>query len=206
MTRYDGQDRYVDAVTGVLRNRLGIRDPEDLRQAEASLAAWRSFELALEPLPGSLDFAHLQALHARLFGDLYDWAGQVRDVEIAKGSCRFAGCRHIPAAAEAIFEQLAREGHLQGLGAEAFAARAGHYLGEINALHPFRDGNGRTQREFIGMLARQNGWRIAWEKVDAAEMIEASKASLLHGDNSGLARIIRDNLRPLPQGAPDSPA
>lgn len=206
MTRYDGADRYVDAATGVLRNRLGIREAEELRQAEASLAAWRSFELALEPLPGSLDFAHLQALHARLFGDLYDWAGEIRDVEIAKGACRFAGCRHIPAVAEMIFGQLAREGHLLGLGAEAFAARAGHYLGEINALHPFRDGNGRTQREFIGLLARQNGWRVAWEKVDAAEMIEASKTSLLHGDNSGLARIIRENLRPLPQGAPDRPS
>ncbi|MFP5258311.1 MAG: Fic/DOC family protein [Acidobacteriota bacterium] len=198
MTRYDGRDRYVDPQTGVLLNKLGITDADTLRRAEASLAAWRSFELAIGPISGNFDFAHLQAIHARLFGDLYPWAGELRDVDLSKGDCRFANCRHLLTAGEALFAQLRREDALRGLDASHFSERAGYYLGEINALHPFRDGNGRAQREFVSQLARQNGWRVAWENADEAAMIEASRRSLLHGDASGLARIIEENLRRLP--------
>ncbi|MHC1791372.1 Fic/DOC family protein [Solidesulfovibrio sp.] len=197
MTRYDGRDRFIDPQTGVLVNKLGITDADSLRQAEASLAAWRSFEMATGPVSGDFDFNHLRAIHAHLFGDIYAWAGEVRDVDLAKGDCRFANCRHIQTAGEALFAALGREEALRGLGASRLSERAGYYLGEINALHPFRDGNGRTQREFISQVVRQNGWRIAWENVKEAEMIEASRNSLLHGDNAGLVQIIRDNLHPL---------
>jgi cell filamentation protein len=113
----------------------------------------------------------------------------------------FAHHTHIEAAAATIFKNLAQEKHLAGLGPEAFSDRAAHYLGELNALHPFREGNGRTQREFLSHLAHANGYYIAWENVNRADMLQASIESF-RGDTSKLAAIIRNNLHPIGREAP----
>lgn len=78
-------DPYFDAEHGLLRNRLGIVDPEELEQVEAELTALRLVELHEVPIPGGCDLAHLQAFHRFLFGDVYDWAGELRSVAIGKG-------------------------------------------------------------------------------------------------------------------------
>lgn len=83
-------DAYLDPATGVLRNKLGIVDAEVLDRAEATFAALRSYEMASEPVQGCFDLAHLQTIHKRLFGDVYDWAGEIRAVDISKGDTRFA--------------------------------------------------------------------------------------------------------------------
>ena len=193
MFRYSDSDPYLDPATGVLTNRLGITDEATLEQTEAALAATRSYELSQTPLKGRFDLAHLQAVHRYLFGDLYEWAGQLRTIDISKGGNRFAHHALIESAAAPIFQQLAKEKHLAGLGLEAFSDRAAYYLGELNALHPFREGNGRAQREFISHLAQANGYYVAWENVSPAELLSASIASF-HGDTSELARFIRGNL------------
>ena len=74
--------------------------------------------------------------------------------------------------------------------------RAAYYLGELNALHPFREGNGRAQRMFLSALARAAGFDLAWERVTAKEMVEASIRSLFSADNSGFERILRDIISP----------
>jgi cell filamentation protein len=196
MTKYPGHDPYVDPVTGVLKSRLGIIDPDVLEQTEAAFVATRSYELAQNPLPGSFDLAHLRAIHRHLFGDLYEWAGELRTVDISKDGHLFALHDHLQRAGETIFQQLADEKHLTGLDSETFSKRAAHYLGELNALHPFREGNGRTQREFISHLAQANGYYIAWENVSRQKMLEASIESF-QGDTSKLADIIRDTLSTL---------
>ncbi len=96
-------------------------------------------------------------------------------------------------AAAQIFLQLAKENHLAGLDSDAFSDRAAYYLGELNALHPFREGNGRAQREFVSHLAHANGYYVAWENIGAAELLAASIASF-HGDRSKLAEFIGQNL------------
>ena len=79
-------DPYLDPRTGVLRNRLGITDPAELARAEARLAAGREAILFRARLDlGGYDLAHLQAIHRHLFGQIYDWAGQVRTVNMSKG-------------------------------------------------------------------------------------------------------------------------
>jgi fido (protein-threonine AMPylation protein) len=196
MPRNPGGDPYVDRESGVLRNRLGIADEATLEQAEAALVATRSFELSLAPLKGRFDLAHLQAIHRYLFGDVYDWAGQLRTIDISKGGHLFAHHAHIGSAAAPIFQKLADEKYLAGLGPAGFGDRSAHYLGELNALHPFREGNGRAQREFISHLAYAAGYYIAWEKVKQAEMLEASIESF-KGCTSKLAEVIRDNLHNL---------
>ncbi len=199
MSRYSESDPYLDPSSGVLKNRLDIADAIVLEQAEAAFVAARSYELSRSPLKGRFDLAHLQAIHRCLFGDLYEWAGQLRTVDISKAGSRFAHHAQIESAAAGIFEQLAKENYLTGLGPEAFSARAAYYLGELNALHPFREGNGRAQREFISHLAHAQGYYIAWEKTGAAELLAATIKSF-HGNSAELARLIRRSLRALEEG------
>lgn len=197
MAKYEGQDHYLDPETGVLKNKLGIRDEEKLKRAEASLVAWRSFELSQKPVQGSFDLDHLKAIHKHLFGDVYEWAGEIRNIDLAKDNSYFANHRHIVSAARPIFQKLANEDYLNGLTADAFSARAAYYLGELNALHPFREGNGRVQREFINHLAFRNGYFIEWKNISQEEMAQASIESFHQGDNTKFATFIRDNLRVL---------
>jgi cell filamentation protein len=193
MSRHFGDDPYLDPVSGVLKNRLGITDEARLAQVEAALVATRSYELSLSPLKGRFDLAHLQAIHHYLFGEVYQWAGQLRTVDISKGGHLFAHHAHIGSAAATIFEQLKREKHLAGLEPATFSERIAHYLGELNALHPFREGNGRAQREFVSHLSVVSGYYIVWENVKQAAMLAASIESF-KGDRSRLAAIIRENL------------
>ncbi len=193
MPKYSSHDPYVDPTSGVLNNRLGITDEATLEQAEAALVATRSYELAQTPLKGRFDLAHLQAIHRYLFGDVYEWAGQLRTIDISKGKNRFAHHAHIQSTAVPIFEQLEQEKYLKGLPPAPFSERAAHYLGELNALHPFREGNGRAQREFVSHLAHANGYYIVWENVSPWDLLQASIESF-KGDTSRLAALIRDNL------------
>jgi len=198
MSRYSDSDPYLDPATGVLRNRLGIADQSTLEQAEADLVAARSYQLSRAPLKGRFDPPHLQAIHKHLFGDLYHWAGVLRTIDISKGGSRFADYERIESAAVPMFQHLEKENHLAGLGPDAFSHRAAYYLGELNALHPFREGNGRAQREFISHLAHASGYCVAWENVRAADLLAASIASF-HGEASELAGLIRRNISALEQ-------
>jgi cell filamentation protein len=196
MSRYSGRDSYTDPATGVLKNRLGITDETELEQTEAQFVAARSSELARDPIVGSFDLQHLRSIHRYLFGDIYDWAGQLRTVDISKGGNRFAHYAYIESASAPLFAELTQERRLQGLAPAAFCARAAHYLGELNALHPFRDGNGRAQRELVSQLAHLNSYHIAWENLTQQQMLEASIRSF-SGDCALLAALLSANLQPL---------
>jgi cell filamentation protein len=184
-------DSYTDPISGVLRNRLGITDRDVLGQAEADITTATLAVLVDARLPGAYDLAHLRAFHRRIFGRIYSWAGEIRTVTIAKTDM-FCLPQHIEAYASSVFEQLAREKHLCALTREAFVDRLTHYLAEVNAIHPFREGNGRTQRAFFGQLARAAGWPIDWTGLDPNENTDTAIASL-RGDNRPL-RTMLDRL------------
>jgi len=190
MSRYSDREPYLDPVSGVLKNRLGSQDQAILEAAEADFVAARARNLVRAPLKGRFDLPHLQAIHRYMFGDLYEWAGQLRTVDISKGDNPFAHHAHIATAAATVFEKLERERHLVGLDSQSFCSRAAFYFGEINALHPVREGNGRTQREFFSHLANARGYYIAWEYVNQTEMLRASIESF-HGDFAQLTAILR---------------
>ena len=126
MSRYSANDPYLDPAFGVLRNRFGLTDEAALEEAEAACVATRSYELARSPLEGGFDLLHLQAIHRYLFSDVYEWAGQLRTIDISEGGSHFAHHAHIENAAAPLFLHLAREQHhLAGL---APASSAGEQL------------------------------------------------------------------------------
>ena|ERR1700730_14421695 len=116
---------------------------------------------------------------------------------IAKGNSFFARPEHIRAELQKLFHQLAGEQYLRGNDSKGFCQRAAHYLGEINALHPFRGGNGRAQREFIRELAVESSYEIAWDLVTQDEMFAASVASFHGGSNEAFATILNKIIRPV---------
>lgn len=181
-------DPYVYPGTDVLRNHLGIRDPAQLQAAEANSTGPRIALLRLRSLPGRYDLGHLQAFHRAIFSGIYPWAGEIRAVAIAK-SHLFALPQHIGPYLGYQLAKLATEHHLRGLDQTRFIDRLTYYFAEVNAVHPFREGNGRTQRAFFSQLARAAGYKLAWERLDAEANIEAAIASL-NGDNSKLAELL----------------
>lgn len=186
-------DPYLDPDTGVLRNRLGISDRAELERIEGTFAYLRSAELDERPEAGRFDLNHIQRIHHRLFGDVYEWAGQVRTVDISKGDSTFARVEQIERYAGQIARELTQDALLRGKDADQFSERAAYYLAELNALHPFREGNGRTGRQVIGQIAQEAGFMIHWRDMDRSAYLAASIESF-HGDLEPLTRLIRQNL------------
>jgi cell filamentation protein len=176
------------------KNKFGIIDNLELQKYEGPLVANRGGELIDKPTPGKFDSAHLRAIHKYLFQDVFPWAGDFRVVNISKGNSPFGPAMHIAAALEDVLSKLHREHLLTNLTTEYFAARAAFYLGEINAIHPFREGNGRTQREFIRQLAVAAGHQLSWAGFTQQRMVDASILSHLKGDSSALAAILTEAL------------
>lgn len=186
-------DPYVHPGTSVLRNLRDIRNPERLSEFEAQATNFRIRQLEHKALVGSFDTLHLRAVHHHIFRDVYTWAGEFRTVDISKGGQLFGLKQHIVPFLEKTFAELQKEHYLAGADSKGFANRGAHYLGEINAIHPFRDGNGRTQREFIRQLAVRNGYALDWSRMSQDQMIEASRQSLKAG-NAGLEKLLRNAL------------
>jgi cell filamentation protein len=189
MSRYDGSDSYTYPDSEILKNKADLRDQAALDDFEADTTAIRLLEMIEHPLPGNFDLPHLQAIHRHLFQDVYDWAGQLRTVDISKGDSRFANCGLIESYLGQQLAKISSENHLSGLAPETFIKRLAHYMGEINAAHPFREGNGRVQRAFCAQLAEQAGYFIDFDEASRDEMYAAMIASF-HGDNKPLESLL----------------
>jgi cell filamentation protein len=179
--RYDTagnpEDEYYPG-TSVLTNLEDIRDPEELleRETELQLAAYEaiftSFDESLTP-----DLPFFYYLHHLTFSPLFVWAGRPRTVGISKGGTPFCPPQNIDAMMNALFAELEREGWLSGLGVGPFTERAAYYACEINAVHPFREGNGRAIRFYLDVLsARARGDLFDWTLTGEDEYLRACVA------------------------------
>lgn len=189
MSRYAGSDTYTYPDSGVLKNRADLQDQTALDAFEADATALRLFELIQKPIQGTFDLAHLQAIHQHLFQDVYEWAGQLRTVDISKGNSRFGNWGVIGQYLEQQLAQIQRENCLRNLHPDAFIQRLAHFMGEINAAHPFREGNGRAQRAFCVQLAEQAGYFMDFGEVERDEMYGAMIASF-NGNNRPLEALL----------------
>ena len=167
-------DPYVYPDSHVLRNRLGITDAAELDRIERRLVTER---VAAGIPTGQFDLAHLCAVHQHLFQDVYTWAGELRTVEIAKDGHQFQFFRFIETGMGDVHRRLEQADFLQGLTRDAFATAAGEIIGDVNYVHPFREGNGRTQLFYLEQLAERAGHQLDLARLDPTRWITASRAA-----------------------------
>ena len=172
MVRYNAiEDPLCYSGSHVLKNKAEVQNQDDLDQFEQLMFHTRSEEDLPE---GHFDLKHYQSLHHHFFQDVYEWAGQLRVMRTSKGQNSFCYPEHIETEMVRIFKELAEENYLVDIAEKkSFAERAAYYLSEINAVHPFREGNGRIQLTFLTLLAVNSGFELKEEKLDEVKFLEA---------------------------------
>ncbi len=191
------QDPYCYPQSDVLRNLFDLRSQTDLSKAEADVTLLRLGQLQRHPIAGKLDLDHMKSIHRHIFRDVYPWAGQLRTVSMSKGASLF--CRHefISTEGDRIFGQLRQESGLRSLPKDIFCERLAYYFGEINALHPFREGNGRTQRTMLEAISKQAGYNIEFRGVSRETMTAISRDAQA-GHLEGAIACFKGQVSPAP--------
>ena len=179
--------------TTVLVNKLDIRDEETLNEAETLVTFINASKLEQYPLEGAFDFEHYKAIHHFLFSDLYDWAGQVRTVNISKKGTRFTLAENIEHQAELIFKRLKDCNYFKGLPHDEFVEEIVDFYCVTNELHPFREGNGRTQRAFLTQLIRNAGYDINFADMDT-ELLMIATIQSAQGVTDLLKQLFSKNI------------
>lgn len=187
---------YCYPDTDTLINRLGIHSSSRLVEAETRIVSIRLYQLQVQPVPGSFDFEHLCRIHRFIFQDLYSWAGELRTVNIAKKSL-FCLTQHMTGYAQTIFPAYYHDCMRTKDHQDEFIHVLAEHYADLNALHPFREGNGRSQREYCRELCLQCGYLFDLTYTCRDEMIQASIDSLDKGDNTGLEAIFHKCVIPL---------
>lgn len=188
-------DPYVYPGTEILINKLGIKDADKLQEVERGFYLEKSYE----PLPkGNFDYTHLKAIHKHFLGDIYEWAGKERTIDIAKGNSYFAHNAYIASAITKQFDKLKKDNYLKNLDKEIFTEKAASYFNELNAAHPFREGNGRTLRAFFDLLSDKAGYKLTWSNVNEKEYIDASIKGF-EGHDEAMKKVFDKIAEPLGQ-------
>jgi len=200
-------DPYCFPGTNVLRNLRGILDRSELERFESLAASLAGQALYRNP-PLIMDLNYLKSIHRTLFGQIYPWAGETRrnlgrmTKTRTNGSVvRYGDSAFVDAELDRMLNLLATEKYLQGLSLDQFSVRAGFFYGELDAIHPFREGNSRTLRLFFHGLAHNAGFRLAWNALLATEnarntLYAARDRAVMHGDSSHLAALFHSLLSP----------
>lgn len=170
-----GQDCYCYSGSSVLRNKLNIHDESSLNQAEQQLSAIAAESLPYSPPPYSLDY--LKHIHRVLFSDVYEWAGELRTVGISKQQTRFCQPEYMVREATRIFRLMASAKWFENESRERLVTSVAEIYSELNVVHPFREGNGRSQRILFEHLVINAGFEISWWGITADEWIDANVAA-----------------------------
>jgi len=179
---------YCYKGTNVLINLLNIRDNKTLQRAESRIVATKLFELRKNEMIGNFDAEHFIKIHKFLFEDIYPFAGKFRTENIAKGYFSFAEWEYIDTELRKLLEKLHKSNLLKNDTRAELVKDLAYYLAELNVLHPFREGNGRTIREFIRELAYKNGYLLDLQKVEPSEVYDAFLKSVI--DTTDLENVI----------------
>lgn len=196
-------DPYINPSTGVLVNKLGITDPGELQEAEYALARTAAPD-ALKYADGvpDLDEAALKKIHHILFKDVYEWAGETRRVALAKGKTVFAPVRALHGYADReILPRFRQAAEQAGDDNVQFSGALSEVWGELNALHPFREGNGRATQLFVTAMAHRYDRDIDWRKVSRADELAAAEAAM-RLDYAGYTKLLTGAMRPWARDKP----
>lgn len=181
---------YCYPGTDVLVNAFDIRDEDKLKELETVYALYRLSELQLQKPKDPSDLNVFLDIHRCLLQDVYPFAGKLREEMTSKGSSTFAHPKHLAGQLKQLFDELAEEAYLKGLTKDVFIQRLAHYLAELNALHPFREGNGRAVREFARQLALNAGYRLDWARIEEPAHIINAFVDSFNKDNERLEVLL----------------
>ncbi|MDO3383297.1 putative adenosine monophosphate-protein transferase Fic [Gilvimarinus algae] len=171
-----GEDPACYPGTSTLRNLLNIKDPSKLEEAERDISFHSAQEVEFSPPPYDLDY--LCYLHKRLFQDIYAWAGDIRTIDISKGHTRFCTASRLRPEASKLFTTLAEQHFFEGMSRAHLVFSIAELYGEVNMLHPFREGNGRAQRLLFEHLIVNAGYEVSWAPARRQTWLEANVAAV----------------------------
>lgn len=202
-------DPYLYPDSKVLVNKLGIKDADKLSAAENRATAVRMLELERNPVKGTFDYKHLQAVHQAIFKDVYEWAGKPRTIGIEKPEAVLGGRsvdyphpnhpvpqERLDARAEYAFAQLKKDDFLKGLNKEQFVAKAVKHTAEIWEAHPFREGNTRAVMTFMRQVGKNAGYNLDTEKAQSHRGIRDALVQAADGNRGPLKEIFQQIVEP----------
>ena len=170
-------DDHTYPGTTVLINKQNIQSQDALEKFERSTSQKRIAELQLNPIKGNFDAKHLADIHHYIFQDIYEWAGKFRDINIMKGNSEFIAPKDIKPCLKIVTKKIKQSRPFGKLSEDQTIDLLTSTLSNINKIHPFREGNGRTQRLFVEQLAYECGYDLDFSKVSENEMRDASVAA-----------------------------
>ncbi|OJB78100.1 cell filamentation protein Fic [Yersinia ruckeri] len=168
----DGPDPYTYPNSQVLINKFDITDDSQFIEMEQDFSELAIMDIEFSPPP--YDLLYWRSLHQALFGDIYHWAGELRTIDIAKGTTRFCHINRIKPESDRMFSQLAQENYLVGLPYDSLIVKLAEYYSDLNVIHPFREGNGRAQRLLLEHIVINCGFKISFAGVNPDEWIQAN--------------------------------
>lgn len=181
--------------TSVLVNKQNIQDERVLAQVEADITKLRISQWELNPLEDTFDFSHYKAIHAHLFSDLYDWAGQIRTIDLSKKGTRFCPASEIENRADLIFTHLRQLNFLKNMEHSDLVEELTDFYCSTNELHPFREGNGRTQRLFLSQLVQNAGYTLIFSDMDG-DLLMIATIQAAQGVTDLLRRLLCEAVKP----------
>ena len=191
-SRYDVyttvQSIYCYRESDVLKNKLNIRDKEELRKAEEDFVAVKQLSLLQQPIHGHFTKSHLMRIHRFLFEDIYPFAGRIRLEQISKGDTLFFPPNLIDRELNRVFHAIHDGQFLYESEKTIQIQNLSFVLSELNIIHPFREGNGRCIREFVRCMALEYGLFINWGNASRGELLDAAIASVT--DNMGFCKVL----------------
>lgn len=195
-SRYDVyttvQSIYCYPDSNVLKNKLNIRDLRELKEVEEKFVAIKQLVLLQKPIPGRFTINHLLRIYRFLFEDVYPFAGHIRREQISKGETLFFPPDLIKRELRRVFGEIHEAGMLQEKKPQSQIQHLSHVMAELNIIHPFREGNGRSIRELIRCMAQVYGLTLNWGNADQDTMMDAAIASVY--DDMALCEILHQCL------------
>ena len=172
------QSIYCYPDSNVLKNKLNIRDNKLLKTAEEEITLIKQMELLKNPIKGNFSKAHFMNIHKFIFEDIYSFAGKIRREQISKADTMFYPPNLIDRELDKVFAKIKEKNMLKETDKEKVFDNLAYVMAELNIIHPFREGNGRSIREFIRLMAKRMGYDLNWGNVDKEELLEASILSV----------------------------
>lgn len=190
----------IDAITDscyenttCLINKFDIRDEEKLKKVEADITFAKATILESNPISNKFDLEHYKAIHRFLFEDIYVWAGSFRTVDMAKKGTSFCSADQLDDVAKKCFDRLAENNLFSDLDRDEFVDAVVDFYCVTNMLHPFREGNGRTQRIFISQLIHHNGYDFDFSDIDSDDLMIAT-IQAANGVTDFLKQLFDENI------------